>query len=91
MRPTERGVHRQLESLEGKQSGDDGDDDDRPVSVMLGDGLIESLPDPEHGTGIRTFPSREAAEAELGEDFWYDPMIKIWDFLNDSDTPADNT
>jgi len=91
MRLTERKIQRQLESLEEDQSDCDGAGIDPPLAVTLREDPTEGLPDPPHGdSGIRTYTSREAAEAELGEDFWSDPTIKIWDFLDESDTPTDD-
>lgn len=90
MRPSERKLHRQLESLEEERSGPSDTDDDTPLSVAIGDDPMSDWPDQPHGSGIKTFPTAEAAEAELGEEFWSDPSIKIWDHRGQSDTSPDN-
>ena len=82
MKPTEGNIHSKIESLEEERSGPRDSDDETPLAVYLGPPC--DLPEPEHGTGIQEFRTAEAAEAALGEEFWEDPTIKIWDLRDES-------
>lgn len=82
MKPTERNIHSKIESLEEERSGPRDSDDETPLAVYLGP--PRGLPEPEHGTGIQEFRTAETAEAALGEEFWEDPTIKIWDLRDES-------
>lgn len=92
MRKTEREIHRELESLEEDLAEDsETDDDHNPFAIIIGDEPLDHYPDAPHGNGIRTFPSREAAEAELGEDVWEYPGPKVWDLSDQSESSGDDT